>query len=219
MKVNTDGVLLALLAEPSLPESVLEIGTGTGVMSLILAQRFPWTNIQGVEIEKMAADTAVSNFLNSPFNSRLRAIHTSFQEYFLHNQDFRFDLIISNPPFFIDSLSSDEPSKKLARHTGLLFFEELLGCSAKHLIKEGKIILIVPLRISQYLQDLARNHELFLQKKISILSFSDSIPHREILTFGFSRQNVEVKNFVIYNAPKQYSDEYRELLKDYFTIF
>jgi tRNA1Val (adenine37-N6)-methyltransferase len=219
MKVNTDGVLLALLAEPAFPESVLEIGTGTGVMSLILAQRFPGANIQAVEIEKMAADTAAANFSASDFNSRLLALHSSFQEYFVLNPDLRFDLIISNPPFFIDSLSSDDPSKRLARHTGLLFFDELFRSSAVHLNKAGELVLVVPLRISQYLQNLAGRHELFLRKKISILSFLDSIPHREILTFGFSGRKAEEKKFVIYNAPKQYSDEYRELLKDYFTIF
>ena len=219
MKVNTDGVLLALLAEPTFPGSVLEIGTGTGVMSLILAQRFCGANIQALEIDKMASDTAAANFSASAFNSRLKAIHSSFEEYFAQNQNLRFDLIISNPPFFIDSLSSDDPSKRLARHTGLLFFEELFRSSAKHLNKEGEIVLIVPLRIAQYLQDLAEKHELFLRKKISLLSFPDSIPHREILTFGFEGQKPEKMNFVIYDAPKQYSREYRELLKDYFTIF
>lgn len=219
MKVNTDGVLLALLAEPTVPGTILEIGTGTGVMALILAQRFSSANIQAVEIDKMASGTAAANFSASAFNSRLRAIHTSFEEYFAQNQDLWFDLIISNPPFFIDSLISDDPAKRLARHTGLLFFEDLFRSSAKHLNKAGEIVLIVPLRISQYLRDLAGKHNLFLRKKISILSFKDSKPHREILTFGFSVQKEEEKNFVIYDAPKQYSGEYRELLKEYFTIF
>lgn len=219
MKVNTDGVLLALLAEPAHAGSVLEIGTGTGVMALILAQRFQEATIQAIEIEEMAAGTASSNFSNSVFSSRLRAIHTSFQEYFDHNQHLRFDLIISNPPFFIDSLSSDDSSKSLARHTGMLFFEELFKSSTTHLNTEGKIILIVPLRISRYLQDTAQKHELFLQKKVSVRSFSNSIPHREILTFGFLKENAEEKNFVIYKSPKQYSDEYRNLLRDYFIIF
>jgi tRNA1Val (adenine37-N6)-methyltransferase len=219
MKVNTDGVLLALLAEPALTEMVLEIGTGTGVMSLILAQRFPVADIQAVEIEKMAADTAAANFLNSSFNTRLRAIHTSFEEYFEKNQELRFDLIISNPPFFIDSLTSDKPSKRLARHTGLLFFEELFRSSARHLNEGGELVLIVPLRISMDLQDLAGQHELFVHKRISIHSFKDSIPHREILSFGFLAQKADEKNFVIYESQKQYSYEYRELLKEYFTIF
>lgn len=219
MKVNTDGVLLGVMAEAESPQNVLDIGTGTGVIALILAQRFPSAKITAVEIDEKAAFTAANNFSDSIFNSRLKLFHSSFEDYSRQSSNKKFDLIVSNPPFFIDSLRSDNALKGIARHTDQTFFETLLHDSARHLEKNGQFILIVPLTISKMVEKLGLTAGLYLQKKISIRSFSDSAPHREIISLGFTHNNAECGNFVIYEKPKVYSEEYQALLKDFFTIF
>jgi len=219
MKVNTDGVLLGVLCGTRSPRHILDIGTGTGVISLILAQRFPSAHIKAVEIDEAAARTAEQNFERSTFNTRLKLIHTSFEDYFKSNEQHKFDLIVSNPPFFIDSLRSDDLFKGIARHTDQVFFQDLLSESARHLQPDGQLVLIVPLRISEILQALALQSGLNLQRKISICSFPDSVPHRDILSFGFSPDEAVFSRFVIYDKPKEYSAAYRAALKDFFTIF
>ena len=219
MKVNTDGVLLGVLCQTESPLRMLDIGTGTGVISLILAQRFPAANITAVEIDESASLTAKRNFEQSAFSSRLEVLHTSFEGYLGSDQAGKFDLIISNPPFFIFLLRSDDHSKGVARHTDLVFFENLLRESAAHLQPGGQLVLILPQRISEIVQASAQAYGLSLLRCISICSFDDSDPHRHILAFGSNQGDTETERFVIYDKPKQYSAQYRDALKDFFTIF
>ena len=219
MKVNTDGVLLGVLANAVSPKNILDIGTGTGVIALILAQRFSSAKITAVEIDEKAACTASNNFESSIFIARLQLFHSSFEDYFQKNRGNKFDLIISNPPFFIDSLRSDNVLKGIARHTNRVFFENMLRDSANNLESQGELILIVPVTISGLIQKLSLSFGLYLQKKISICSFSNSLPHREILTFGRIASDLEITRFCIYSQPKIYSEEYKHHLKDFLIIF
>ena len=219
MKVNTDGVLLGVLVDVEKPSRILDIGTGTGVVALILAQRFPSADIIAVDIDEGAAIAAANNFNGSVFKARLETFHTSFSGYFERDKLEKFDLIVSNPPFFIDSLQSADELKSLARHTDQLFFESLLSDSACNLQATGSLAVIIPLRLSALLQKLAMDAGLNLQKRISVCSFADSVPHREILVFGSGVNETEVTKFVIYAGQKEYSLEYRALLKDFLTIF
>jgi tRNA1Val (adenine37-N6)-methyltransferase len=219
MKVNTDGVLLAVLADSAKPQNILDIGTGTGVIALILAQRFLSARIMAVEIDENAASTARRNFSGSIFSDRLQIYPSSFEKYFEENRTAKYDLIISNPPFFIDSLKSDDPIKTLARHTDKLFFENLLDNSVLHLEKNGRLVMILPVTLSKLVQEIALNKGLYLQMKIEIGSFVDSIAHRHVLSWGLTPQQVRQSQFAIYGKPKEYSAEYRSLLKEFFTIF
>ena len=222
MKVNTDGVLLAALTDADKPENILDIGAGTGVISLILAQRFQSANIKAVEIDEAAAAVAAANFAASPFQARLQAFPSSFEEYLSKQQLDKLDLIISNPPFFIDSLKSDDPLKRIARHTDLLFFQNLLRESAVNLSKMGELVMILPGILSVVVQKIALQYGMFLRKSVSIKSFASSKPHREILYFGLLPVNPEKaadRCFVIYSGQKEYSGEYRALLKDFLIIF
>ena len=219
MKVNTDGVLLGAMAELEKPGRILDIGTGTGVIALILAQRFPSANITAVEIDALASATASNNFGTSVFNTQLEIVNSSFQTYFEELAQDRFDLIISNPPFFIDSLRSDDPLKTIARHTDQMFFEDMLCKSALNLNQRGELWLIIPVKVSELIRKLAIGFGLHVHRQFSILSFPDSIPHREILSLGFIPGKAELSEFVIYSQPKEYSAAYRNLLKDFLTIF
>lgn len=219
MKVNTDGVLLGVLADVGKPLRILEIGTGTGVIAMILAQRFPSAVITAIDIDESAATAATGNFSRSVFKDRLQGLHASFSNYLQSHDLDKFDLIISNPPFFIDSLRSIDLLKGVARHTDQLFFERMLRESALNLKWTGVLSLIIPLKLSAQIQKLGRQVGLTLQNKISICSFSDSIPHREILILGFEEKEAVQTKFIIYAKPKEYSSEYRTILKDFLTIF
>ena len=219
MKVNTDGVLLGALAEADNPQSIVDIGTGTGVIALMLAQRFAEAIIDAVEIDETAAETANRNFKTSQFQHRLFAYFDTFEVLFDKNKGNRYDLIVSNPPFFLDSLTSANDKKNLARHTDSSFFTRLLKYTTEHLTDTGTCQLIVPLLTASLIKELLPKYQLHLQKIIAIRSFAGSVPHREIIAFGKEQKGILDEPFVIYNEPKVYSLEYRVALADFLTIF
>jgi tRNA1Val (adenine37-N6)-methyltransferase len=216
MKVNTDGVLLGALATANNPQSIVDIGTGTGVIALMLAQRFLKAHIDAIEIDEYAAKTAGQNFKGAAFTDRLNIIHEDFAAVASSK---KYDLIVSNPPFFLDSLISANEKKNLARHTDRLFFERLLKYAHEYLADTGSCQLIVPLPTAVLIKKLLPTHQLHLQSVINIKSFTDSEPHREILTFGKKQKGIVQKEFVIYEAPKVYSGEYKLALAEFLTIF
>lgn len=219
MKINTDGVLLGALADGDEPKSILDIGTGTGVIALMLAQRFTSAIIDGVEIDVAAAQTAGSNFENSPFADRLNVLPLPVQSFFDRYPDRKYDAIVSNPPFHLNSLESPKAGKSLAKHTGEDFFEELIVGVAKHLTKSGLCWLILPLQAAELVKELADRNGLYQQKKIAVHSFEESEPHREIVVFGFKEVSIQISKLVIYKAVNIYTEEYKLLLQPYFINF
>ncbi|HEY1025536.1 MAG TPA: methyltransferase [Sphingobacteriaceae bacterium] len=219
MRVNTDGVLLGALLTADDPLSILDIGAGTGVIALMLAQRFANAEIGAVEIDEQAAATAAANFANSIFGSRLSSHSGSFEDYFQQHPDRKFDLIVSNPPFFLNSLKSETSAKQKARHADASFFEDLFRLSARHLNENGKLVLILPVGTVAATARFADEAGLHLQTEKSILSFSNSRPHRKIISFGPGQTEVRYSEFIIYADEKVYSAMYAAALKDFFTIF
>lgn len=219
MKINTDGVLLGALAVADEPASILDIGTGTGVIALMLAQRYAMAKVDAVEIDTEAAKTAERNFKASVFANRLTLYADGFESYFEQYSENKYDLIVSNPPFYIDSLKSPGAKKTLAKHTDVDFFERLVGSAARHLSPDGGFWLIVPATMTDLLINLAANKFLFLQRTIGIQSYLHSEPHRVILSFGGEKSSTETSSFVIYADEGVYSAGYKELLKPYFINF
>jgi len=219
MKINTDGVLLGALAEASNPAAILDIGTGTGVIALMLAQRFENAFIDAVEIDNSAAATATRNFEASPFGGRMKMQASGFEDFFNEHPEPKYDLIVSNPPFFLNSLESPGAKKNLARHTDAGFFERLITGISGNLSKEGICTLILPLPTARLVKGLLPASNLYLQKVISIRSFIGDEPHREIITFGLSNHKPIKEDFVIYDGPKVYSQAYKDKMRDFFTIF
>ena len=219
MKINTDGVLLGALTNVKDPLSILDIGTGTGVIALMLAQRFPDARIDAVEIDQTAAITADSNFKNSPFAERLTLYPSGFEGFFDTYPDRKFDLVVSNPPFYINSLQSPGAKKTLAKHTDERFFDKLIQNVSAHLTNNGVCWLILPPETAVPVKQLALQYRLYPQKTITLHSFKADAPHREILALGFDAQQAEEEHFVIYDAPKVYSKEYEVALKEFLTIF
>lgn len=219
MKINTDGVLLGALTQAADAATILDIGTGTGVIALMLAQRFVNATIDAVEIDSGAAQTAAINFKNSPFAHRLAVTPSSFQQYFDEYPHKRYDVIVSNPPFYIDNLRSPSAQINLAKHTDEVFFEELINHVSRRLNPQGSCWLVLPHTVAQMVRTIAPGFGLHVNQAIGIRSFADSEAHREILVLSPQAEPYIAGDFVIYDAPKIYSAAYEALLKDFFTIF
>lgn len=219
MKINTDGVLLGALADEENPLSILDIGTGTGVIALMLAQRFINAQIDAVEIDESAAKTATANFENSPFADRLALYSSGFEAFFEAHPDKKYDLIVSNPPFYINSLKSPGAKKTLAKHADDGFFDQLIQDVAAHLNANGVFWLILPPETATLVKQQAIKCGLYLQKITTLHSFKTDEPHREILAWSFTEQQIVEERLVIYDEPKVYSKQYQAALKEFLTIF
>ena len=219
MKINTDGVLLGAIAQADDPKTILDIGTGTGVIALMLAQRFTKAQIDAVEIDESAAKTAGRNFENSIFNGRLSIYFSNIGDFLDEHPENKYDLIISNPPFYINSLESPTEKKSLAKHTEVNFFEILLKDIAGHLSQKGACWLVLPLETASLVNNLIKQNGMHLQKVMNIHSYPHSAAHRFVLCFGFKEISPEMSKLTIYQAVGIYSEEYQKLLQPYFLAF
>ncbi|MBY0243892.1 MAG: methyltransferase [Sphingobacteriaceae bacterium] len=216
MKINTDGVLLGTLATHKNPNLILDIGTGTGVIALMLAQRFPKSTIKAVEIDKIAAETAAYNFQNSIFNPQLQCICASITDF---NSDDKFDLIVSNPPFFVNDFKSTLESKKIARHTTDDFFITLIHKVADLLSENGLFWFVLPVKQSDFLVEKAKELDFFVHKQISLCSDIHKNEFRRIICLGKTNLPIQIENLYIYESQNIYTKEYTELLKPFFLAY
>jgi tRNA1Val (adenine37-N6)-methyltransferase len=219
MKINTDGVILGAVADFS-PEAVnfrgLDIGTGTGVIAMMLAQRFEHAEIHAIEIDNAAAGAAQVNFINSPFKDRLSIIFDDVTSYSFSSQ---YDLIVSNPPYFINDLKSFEAKKRIARHAADSFFEKLILKSSQLLSDDGLLWLILPLKQAELVLSLGLEHSLYLVYEISIHSDSSKPVIRKIICLGKRNTETKKETFYIYESEQVYTEAYKLLLKDFFLAF
>lgn len=208
-RVGTDGVLLGALASVETFSNVLEVGTGTGLISLMLAQRNFTAKFLGIDINEEAANITKINFENSPFSSRLKNIHQDFK---MFETDVKFDFIVSNPPYFEESSSEKD---KIARQTVELNFAQLIFKSANLLSKNGILSVVIPVEVGEDFIEIAAENNLFLCRKINIKGILDSKVKRLILEFSLQKKVLHESDFVIEKSPRQYSDQYLELTKEF----
>jgi len=218
MKINTDGVLLGAIAGADDPVSILDIGTGTGVISLMLAQRYTNAMIDAVEIDPAAAETAGRNFKNSNFHERLNIYCADINEFDEHLER-KYDLIVSNPPFYINSLESPVERKTLAKHAEASFFEMLIKDIAWFLSEKGSCWLILPIGTAAEVKALIKQNGMSVSRTISVHSYPHSAAHRVILCFGFDEVPQQTSKFTIYKTAGIYFEEYQRLLQPYFIAF
>lgn len=220
MKINTDGVLLAAIAESDHPKHILDIGTGTGVIALMLAQRFHKALIEAVEIDEQASATAERNFQSSVFSNRLNINNTAIEQYIpkgclWHNPN-KFDLIISNPPYFVNDLKNAEQKKGIARHTDEVFFNELILKVTSLLTDQGNFWFILPVKQAKILVEKAESLGLYLTTQIDLHSDISKAAFRWIVCLSKKQTKAQLKNFYIYESEKVYTKAYKDLLKDFF---
>lgn len=216
MKVGTDGVLLGAWAETESCNRILDIGTGTGLIALMLAQRSKAV-IDAIDIDADACLQAQENADSSPFAGRIKIRHSALSDFARTGTDL-YDLIVSNPPYFVDSLKCPDRKRNTARHTDTLTLEDLLQDSRKLLAPQGRIALILPYDQKERLTDCIRTQNLFLSKATSVIPVPGAEPKRLLaeLTAEPPVSPASSGRLTIEVARHQYTDEYVSLTKDFY---
>ncbi len=215
MRIGTDAILLGAWTDPGPAKSILEIGTGCGVISLMLAQKSD-ARIDAIDIDEESVKQAESNFLLSPWNERLHPLKVSLQD-IISTSDQKYDLVITNPPFFIDSLPSPDARKNRARHTTNLSQQELLA-GIKHLLcDDGIFLVILPAEESRKFTQLVESAGLFIQKQMKVRP-KDGKPVNRILSgFGFQPGTKPYpEELIIRNEDNTFTKEYIAFTNAYY---
>ncbi len=218
MKVGTDGVLLGAWVGIDGNESrVLDIGTGTGLIALMVAQRAEDAQIVAVEIEPQAAEQASENFQNSKWSARLSIEQCAVQEYVSAQ---KFDLIVSNPPYFIDSLHAPSQSRTTARHTTELPFEDIITASQRLLSSNGRLAIILPTEESERFDTLAQG-ALHLSRRCLVRGKQGGQVRRIMseYTLTLSSPSEPTELAVRATPPQEYTDEYMALTAQFYLKF
>ncbi len=215
MKVGTDGVLLgAVTSLKTDPNSILDIGAGTGLIALMLAQRSSAEYIDALELDESAFEQCVENFEASPWADRLFCYHASFQEFYGEMEE-RYDLVVSNPPFFSESVTSGNSSRDHARQNSALPFEQLFEGLERILAKNGIFSLIIPISEERKVLELASQMGLFPFEILRIKGKPNVPFKRCILQFSYTETPVSEKELIIELERHQFTQEYIKLTKDF----
>lgn len=218
MKVGTDGVLLGAVAGTGSPNRILDIGTGTGLVALMLAQRFPTARIEAVEIDEAAFLQAKDNVALSPWTDRIDVLHTAFQD-FANKSAVKFDLMVSNPPYFPNHLPSMDSQRNLALHQERLDFDALADGVTKLLGETGVFWVILPPIQMVSLESELQKRGLFPFFLLEICDQPQKRSHRRIQGFSFLDRGFESRIISIKDTEGIYSKEYSDLLRDFLIIF
>jgi len=218
MKVGTDGVLLGAWAPINhRPFSVLDIGAGTGLIALMLAQRSHAEQIDAIEIDENAFEQCVDNFENSPWNDRLFCFHASLDDFMEDLEDEEYDLIVSNPPFYSEDYKTENESRDLARFQDALPFEDLVEAASVLLSETGVLALIVPHKEEERLIALAKAWDLFPLKITHVKGTPTSEIKRSLVAFSFTEtRELPIDELIIETARHQYTAEYIALTQDFY---
>jgi len=219
MKVGTDGVLLgAWTSLENNPQTILDIGAGTGLIALMLAQRSDAFQIDAVEVEENAYQQCVENFENSPWNDRLFCFHASLQKLAADPERDLYDLIVSNPPFFQPNpkFSSPEEERTIARQYETLPFEELLESVRNLLAENGIFCVIIPFESEEKFIVLAQTYDLFPSKITRVKGSLETPVKRSLLQFSFEKKEIAQSELIIETSRQQYTEEYKKLVCDFY---
>lgn len=219
MKVCTDACILGAFVDVNDADKILDIGAGTGLLSLMVAQRTK-AQIEAVEIDEDAYNQAVENIANSQFVNQIKIYKTSIQE-FTRDLFRSFSLIISNPPFYQNSLQSPDNQTNKALHNIELSFEELADCVIKLLDVKGRFVVLLPYHETQDFIKIAKTYGLFVNRQLHIRHDENKPIFRVISTFSMdSNTELMIDELKIWEENgKVYDQKFRELLKDYYLIF
>lgn len=219
MKVGTDAVLLGSWIQPNGSTHILDIGTGTGVIALMLAQKTN-ASIVGIDIDVSATQQAQENVDESKFKNSITLFNTSFQDY-VKTTSLKFQLIVSNPPFFEQSLKSSDEKRSNARHADVLPFDELLEGVIKVLDESGKFCLILPTLEADKFRNMAQKKGLYLSKLLRVKSRVDKdTDKRHLMQFEFKPTEFSEETIAIEEDQRHsYTQAYKELTKAYYLNF
>jgi tRNA1Val (adenine37-N6)-methyltransferase len=214
MKVGIDGVLLGVWATIENEKKILDIGTGTGLIALMLAQRSE-SSILAIDIEENAVLQATENIKNSPWPNRVEVKQIALQDLAETTSD-HFDLIVSNPPYFVNSLKTPVLNRTTARHTDTLTHEELIENAMKLMTPDGRICIILPVAEGLQCIEFAESKGLYCSKKVNVYPKPDIEAKRLLMEFSLLKTEMEVSELVIEIERHHYSPEFVRLAKDFY---
>lgn len=214
MKVGTDGVLLGSWAEASEDASILDIGTGTGLIALMMAQRFPQAKVMALDVETNAVAQATENAANSPFANQVTIINHDVRTY---NPQDKYDSIVCNPPFYSEDILPSTDARRIARNTSTLSFDALAKCVARLLAPMGVFNVIIPTKAVSELESLCLIQGLYVKRKCDIRTTHLKQPKRTMLTFTFSKTySLLYEELIILCEDGKYSPKYNALTNDFY---
>ncbi|WP_066631703.1 tRNA1(Val) (adenine(37)-N6)-methyltransferase [Labilibacter marinus] len=217
MKVGTDGVLIGAWASADKACNILDIGTGTGLIALMMAQKNAEAKIDAIEIDEKACEQAKINFIGSPWSQRLNIIESSLQAF---KSNYKYDLIISNPPYFNNSLKNDCKQRQTARHTDSLTFSDLLEGVHRLLNKEGRFCVVLPTDEKENFVEIAQAHNLFLNKLLDMYPTPTKPSKRVLMEFSFQQKELEEEGMILEEFGRHlYSDKFKQLTGDFYLGF
>jgi len=214
MKVGTDAVLLGSWVKTNQSRYILDIGTGTGLIALMLAQKSA-AYIDAVDIDETAVEQARMNFSASPWNDRLTVTHMSFQS-FSESTTKKYDLVVTNPPYFHHASKPAEEARLNARHDVQLSFEALICGVKKVLSDDGRLCIILPFKEALEFMDMAQSKGLFCHEMMRVRTKADKTEKRMMMEFSTQFGLLNESEMVIQDDCNSYTEEYIEMTKDFF---
>jgi len=215
MKVGTDGVLLGAWAGAGMAKHVLDVGTGTGLIAMMIAQRNAQAAVDAIDIDSDAVGQAKDNVAGSPFGERIKCYNVSLQE-FAANRIKKYDLIVSNPPFFAQSLKSPDRTRSMARHSDSLSAGELLSVSSCLLSEGGRLSVIYPATYEEVLNECAEKNKLYAVRKTYVYPTPKSPVKRILMEFSKNLSSCVESELVIEKERHVYTDEFTDLVKEFY---
>lgn len=215
MKVGTDGTLLGAWASaPAQSRYILDIGTGTGLIALMMAQRYPEAQIVGIDIDDAAVAQATENVATSPFTERISILK---QDVTTYKPEMQFDAIVSNPPYFVDSLTCPDEQRSIARHAVTLTFEALIKSAYRLLKTEGTFSVVIPTEMRSKLEANARLEGFFISKVCCIKTTPKKPSKRQLIEFTKNPVNeLFTCEGILDTSPNTRSDWYKELTNNFY---
>ncbi|MCU4163052.1 tRNA1(Val) (adenine(37)-N6)-methyltransferase [Carboxylicivirga caseinilyticus] len=220
MKVGTDGVLLGAWAAIENAQTILDVGTGTGLIALMAAQRNTSAEIIAIDIDENACEQAYENVQCSPWSDRITVIHSSIQDFASTNENI-FDYIVSNPPFFNKSLKSENTARNLARHTDSLSYEELFHCSIQLSSPAATLGLIIPHLLEKEIISIKNYYDYNLSRILRVKGDINKQIVRSLLEFNLGKATNFNEEIIYIEKGKRhaYSEEYKALTRDFYLTF
>lgn len=220
MKIGTDAVLLGAWCTVNFyPDTILDIGSGTGVLALMLAQRTDAMTIDAIEIEENAYEQSVENFEQSDWGDRLFCYHASLQEFAdeMQEEEETYDLIVSNPPFYNSGYLSEDESRNKARFAdSSLSFESLLRGVSQILNSDGIFSVVIPFEVEKDFMQLADSFNLHANRICRVKGNEKSETKRSLIEFSFTEKEIQEEELIIEKERHQYTDAYINLTKDFY---
>ena len=216
MKVGTDGVLLGAWANVDNVADVLDVGTGTGLIALMLAQRNMEARVIAIDVDEYAVEQATENVKNSPFADRITVELKTFRHFVQNNAGY-FDLIVCNPPYFSDSLLPPDKGRATARHSVSLTLDELLFSARSCLRDRGVLSLILPYDKNEELGRLCEKYAFYMKRKTIVYPLPDSRPKRILIELTVQPTDCsEANSLIIENSRHQYTSDFPALVHDFY---